>query len=181
MKVFNLVPWIFWFMISMYIYILWLLHLQLLLYFCSTTCAAVEDRVRTSIRGFLPCDLSQEEPLDPSWVWQHAPFDCIYSGLTIEAVAKDQNDYLRILTKLASFLRPGGALLLFGVSGQTFYSTGGHKFYSMPLDEKFLRNALRKAGFKLIEYIPYGFDSSLLERKVSANAQTYFFLFATKK
>jgi nicotinamide N-methyltransferase len=140
----------------------------------------VEKRTREAIKENIACDLIQTEPIDLGILAKYGSTDVIFCSLTLDAVAKDRNDYLRLLRTLASYLRQGGGLLMIGTYNQTFYSVGSNKFYSFCQDEASLRSALTETGFSVINHTAYSFDANELSADISANADKYFVLTAIK-
>ncbi|ELU15235.1 hypothetical protein CAPTEDRAFT_93058, partial [Capitella teleta] len=141
---------------------------------------SVEQRTRAAIRGIAFCDLTQEEPIDHEVLFKYGLIDVIYSCLTLEAAAETSANYGRILTKLASYLRPEGGLLLCGMYNQTFYSVGGNKFHSLSQDEQTIRRLLEAAGFSVVEHFTHSFDHKAITTDITCNPSKYFCLVAVK-
>ncbi|XP_075459243.1 nicotinamide N-methyltransferase-like [Ascaphus truei] len=108
-----------------------------------------EDKVRRVVKQVVKWDVSKDKPLDPVVLPQ---VDCVISFWCLHLISKDKEAYRRNLRKFASLLKIGGHLLLFGVLNGTYYMIGEHKFFSLTFDEKFLREALRDAGY-VIEHM----------------------------
>ncbi|XP_068102600.1 indolethylamine N-methyltransferase-like [Hyperolius riggenbachi] len=113
--------------------------------------AQVQDKdpqLRTAISHVISCDFENENITHPVVL----PFaDCITSLWILEAISKDEDDYMRNLEKMSKLLKPGGHLILLGVLNTSYYIVGGEKFHMFGFDESFVKNALRKLGF-VIDY-----------------------------
>ncbi|XP_068099834.1 indolethylamine N-methyltransferase-like [Hyperolius riggenbachi] len=103
-----------------------------------------EMQLKTAISHVISCDFENENITHPVVL---PPADCIISGLILEAISKDENDYMRNLDKISKLLRPGGNLILAGLLNASYYMVGGEKFHIFKCDESFVKNALCKLGF----------------------------------
>ncbi|XP_075459244.1 indolethylamine N-methyltransferase-like [Ascaphus truei] len=103
-----------------------------------------EDKVRGAVKQVVKWDLFKDNPLDHVVLPQ---VDCVLSLWGLQAFSKNKDAYRSNLKKCASLLNIGGHLLLFGALNVKHYMIGEHKFFFLPCDEKFLREALRDAGY----------------------------------
>ncbi|KAM4015446.1 nicotinamide N-methyltransferase-like [Anomaloglossus baeobatrachus] len=103
-----------------------------------------EGKVRSALQHVLKCDLDKEDIMDPIVL---PPADCIISFSLLDAISKDQDDYMRYLRKFSSLLKPGGHIILIGGLGMTYYTIGKHKFCAFNYYEDFARKALVEEGF----------------------------------
>ncbi|XP_075462669.1 nicotinamide N-methyltransferase-like [Ascaphus truei] len=103
-----------------------------------------EDKVRRAIKQVVKWDVSKDNPIDHVVLPQ---VDCVLSLWVLQAISKDKEAYRSNLKKCASLLNIGGHLLLFGALNAKYYMIGEHKFFFLSCDEKFLREALRDAGY----------------------------------
>ncbi|XP_075185221.1 indolethylamine N-methyltransferase-like [Anomaloglossus baeobatrachus] len=103
-----------------------------------------EQKVRSALHHVMKCDLEKENMMDPIIL---PPADCIISAWLLDAVCKDQDDYMRHLRKFSRLLKPGGHIILFGNLDATYYTVGKHKFHHLNYDEDFARKALVGEGF----------------------------------
>ena len=106
--------------------------------------------MRRSITSISPCDLTKEQPFDVSLAQEMLPLDCILSSLTLEVAAQDLSQYADLVSRLASWLRPGGHLILISTMRQNYYTIGSTMFYSLYIEPVFLRGALNKAGMEVV-------------------------------
>ncbi|KAB0371111.1 hypothetical protein FD755_017520 [Muntiacus reevesi] len=105
--------------------------------------AEKEERVRRAIRQVLKCDVLKERPLEPVVL----PASAGLISLCLEAACPTPQACRDALRHLRTLLRPGGHLVLSGSFKTTFFMVGGKRFPALPLNEKFLREALQEAGF----------------------------------
>ncbi|XP_075185443.1 nicotinamide N-methyltransferase-like [Anomaloglossus baeobatrachus] len=105
-----------------------------------------EGKVRSALQHVLKCDLEKEDIMDPIVL---PPADCVLSFVLLDAISKDQDDYMRYLRKFSSLLKPGGHIILIGGLDMTYYSIGKHKFRAFSYDEDFARKALAGEGFSI--------------------------------
>ncbi|KAM4015593.1 nicotinamide N-methyltransferase-like [Anomaloglossus baeobatrachus] len=103
-----------------------------------------EGKVRSALQHVLKCDLEKENIMDPIVL---PPADCIITFSLLDAISKDQDDYMRYLRKFSRLLKPGGHIILLGALGMTYYTIGNHKFRAFSYDEEFARKALVGEGF----------------------------------
>ncbi|KAM5164219.1 nicotinamide N-methyltransferase-like [Mantella aurantiaca] len=102
-----------------------------------------ESRLKSSIKQILKCDFEQESITSPV----ELPLaDCVISGWLLDAISKNEDEYMRNLEKILKLLKPGGQLLLFSGTHASYYSAGGERFHSFTHDESFEKNALSKLG-----------------------------------
>ncbi|XP_075462670.1 indolethylamine N-methyltransferase-like [Ascaphus truei] len=103
-----------------------------------------EDKVRRAVKQVVKWDVSKDNPLDPVVLPQ---VDCVLSLWVLHIISRDKEAYRSNLRKFSSLLKIGGHLLLFGVFNGKYYKIDEHKFFILPYDEMFLREALRDAGY----------------------------------
>ena len=144
------------------------------------TALGIEERARASIRGIVPCDLSQQEPLSEPWARQMTPLDCIFSSLTLENVAHTREDYGRVLNKFAEYLRPGGGLILVGVLNESSYNIGENEFFCFRVKKEMVKSEVEKAGFHILQWDNFNPDN-LRTDVFDDDAHQAFFLSAVKE
>ncbi|XDA84142.1 hypothetical protein R6Z07F_013962 [Ovis aries] len=72
---------------------------------------------------------------------------CELEGNRNKWAEKEERACRDALRHLRTLLRPGGHLVLSGSFESTFFMVGDKRFPTLPLNEKFLREALQEAGF----------------------------------
>ncbi|XP_075134214.1 nicotinamide N-methyltransferase-like [Leptodactylus fuscus] len=103
-----------------------------------------EVKVRSSIQHVVKCDLEKENMTEPIVL---PPADCIISTWLLEAISKDQDDYIRYLRKFSRLPKPGGHFILLGTLHTTYITVGKDKFHVLNYDENFVKKALEGEGF----------------------------------
>ncbi|KAM5164200.1 nicotinamide N-methyltransferase-like [Mantella aurantiaca] len=107
-----------------------------------------ESRLKSSIKQILKCDFEEENITSPV----ELPLaDCVISGWILNAISKNEDEYMRNLEKTLKLLKPGGQLLLFSVTYATYFNAGGERFHVFTHDEDFVKNSLSKLGL-VIDY-----------------------------
>ncbi|XP_071969439.1 nicotinamide N-methyltransferase-like isoform X2 [Engystomops pustulosus] len=103
-----------------------------------------EGKVRSALQHVMKCDLAKEnmtEPIDlPS-------ADCIISAWLLDAISKDQDEYIQYLRKFSKLLKPGGHFILIGCLYTTYFIVGKDRLHMLRYDEDFARKALVGEGF----------------------------------
>ncbi|KAG8429639.1 hypothetical protein GDO86_019636 [Hymenochirus boettgeri] len=122
-----------------------------------------EDKVRNAIKHIVKWDIQDDKPMD-SVVCSQA--DCLFSFAYLEVVCKDRNMYLKLLKQFCSLIKTGGHLILIAVIDLSYYIIGEHKFFTLKLDEEFVRKALIDSGFVIKSY-------SRIERKFKSPMTDY--------
>ncbi|XP_068099297.1 nicotinamide N-methyltransferase-like isoform X1 [Hyperolius riggenbachi] len=112
----------------------------------SDECEEKEMKLKSAITHVMKFDFELENLTDPIGV----PLaDCVITTLLLDKICKDQNDYMRILRKILTFLKPGGHLISLGVTNTSM--VGGHRFYCFTYDEHFARDALVREGMTILQ------------------------------
>ncbi|KAM5163700.1 indolethylamine N-methyltransferase-like [Mantella aurantiaca] len=107
-----------------------------------------ESRLKSSIKQILKCDFEEENITSPV----ELPLaDCVIASAILNAVSKNEGEYMRNLEKMSKLLRPRGHLILISAMDATYFTVGGEQFHILAVDEIFLKNALRKLGL-VIDY-----------------------------
>ncbi|KAJ7315644.1 hypothetical protein OS493_038477 [Desmophyllum pertusum] len=77
-----------------------------------------EAELRKKITHILPCDIGWEDPVKwpSSWSSQSAMFDVITISLCLEVAVTSDEGYRHAIAKLRRYLKPGGFVLMLGVS-----------------------------------------------------------------
>ncbi|XP_068102599.1 indolethylamine N-methyltransferase-like [Hyperolius riggenbachi] len=103
-----------------------------------------DEQLKTAISHVISCDFDNENITYPVVL----PLaDCVTCVGIMEAISKDEDDYMGNLEKISKLLRPGGHLILVGLLNASYLMVGEEKFHVFEFDEIFMKNALRKLGF----------------------------------
>ncbi|XP_069804337.1 indolethylamine N-methyltransferase-like [Dendropsophus ebraccatus] len=133
-----------------------------------------EEKVRAAAQHVVKCNLEKENTTHPIVL---PPADCIISAWLLEAICKDQDDFIRYLRKFSGLLKPGGHLILIGTLGLSFITVGTDRYHGFTYDEDFVRKALVGAGFVID-------DCKVKERTAVSDLTDYkalIFILAHKK
>ncbi|XP_075696805.1 nicotinamide N-methyltransferase-like [Rhinoderma darwinii] len=103
-----------------------------------------EGKLRSAIQHIVKYDPEKENMTEPLVL---PPADCVITTWLLDAISKDQDDYIRYLRKFSRLLKPGGRLIIFGVIDSTYFKVGKEKFHVFTYDEDFLRKAVVGEGF----------------------------------
>ncbi|XP_073457651.1 nicotinamide N-methyltransferase-like [Aquarana catesbeiana] len=112
-----------------------------------------EEKLRGKIKQVLHCDVSKSNPLAPV----EAPkADCVTATVCLEAACKNFEAYGVALRHLSNLLKPNGHLLLAGDLAANYYEVGTEKVFSLPVNEKFLKESISANGYRIIELATFG-------------------------
>ncbi|KAM5163569.1 nicotinamide N-methyltransferase-like isoform 2-T2 [Mantella aurantiaca] len=107
-----------------------------------------ESHLKSSIKQILKCDFEEENITSPV----ELPLtDCIICVWMLDAISKNEDEYMRNLEKILKLLKPGGHLLLISSIDITYITVGGERFHMFTHDENFVKNAHSKLGL-VIDY-----------------------------
>ena len=109
-----------------------------------------EDRqakARLAIKEIVKCDVHKSNPLEPK---VYEPFDAIVTSTCLECACPDTESYKKALMNITSLLKPGGTLILFGVLNDSFYTVGTKTFYTLNIDEEFIKAAVTETGCDVV-------------------------------
>ncbi len=87
-------------------------------------------------------------------------FDVVTSSLCLEACVSSETHYKNTVAELCKMLKPNGYLFMNGVLEQTFYFVGEEKFYTFPLTEKIIKEAMNEAGIEIDKFVTIPVDYS---------------------
>ncbi|XP_073513294.1 nicotinamide N-methyltransferase-like [Phyllobates terribilis] len=103
-----------------------------------------EGKVRSALQHVVKCDLEKENMMDPIVL---PPADCVINAWLLDAISKDQDDFMRYLRKFSGLLKLGGQFILIGCLEATNATIGKDKVHLLKYDEDFVRKAIVDAGF----------------------------------
>ncbi|KAM5163640.1 indolethylamine N-methyltransferase-like isoform 2-T2 [Mantella aurantiaca] len=108
----------------------------------------MESRLKSSIKQIVKCDFDQENITSPV----ELPLaDCVLGFLLLEAISKNEDEYMRNLEKIIKLLKPGGHLFLFSAIDSGYKIVGKERFQLFKHNEDFVKEALSKLGL-VIDY-----------------------------
>ncbi|XP_068097854.1 nicotinamide N-methyltransferase-like [Hyperolius riggenbachi] len=112
-----------------------------------------EEKLRGKIKQTLLCDVSKSNPLAPAELPQ---VDCVTTTVCLEAACRNNEAYGLALKNICNLLKPGGHLLIGGDLGANYYEVGAEKIFSLPVNEKFLKDVVGENGYRIVELASFG-------------------------
>ena len=114
-----------------------------------------ESELRRKITHILPCDIEWDNPVKwpSSWESQSAMFDVVTTSLCLEACVTSKESYRHAIGKLKRYLKPGGYIVMYGVTEEKYYFVGRERFYCFPLTTNLIEETLASEGFKMFNEI----------------------------
>ncbi|KAJ1196427.1 hypothetical protein NDU88_000298 [Pleurodeles waltl] len=112
------------------------------------TLPEVEQMLRKKIRTVLECDVTSRNPLSPVI---HPQADCLLLVHCLEHFVTNKKSYCEALKNVSSLVKPGGHLLMITKFCATFFMCGDFRFPIFCLEEGFLKDALKGAGYVIEE------------------------------
>ncbi|XP_070546252.1 indolethylamine N-methyltransferase-like isoform X2 [Ptychodera flava] len=109
-----------------------------------------EDRqslIRKSIREIIHCDVLKSNPLEPK---VYEPFDAIVASYCVQCACPDKDSFKEAVKNIVNLLKPEGALIMTTGLNQTFYRVGEKQFYSLKVDQTFVKTAIVEAGCHIV-------------------------------
>ncbi|XP_078496146.1 nicotinamide N-methyltransferase-like [Lissotriton helveticus] len=108
-----------------------------------------EQMLRRKVTRVLKHDVTSCNPLCSVNLPQA---DCLLLTHCLEHFVTDKKSYCEALKNVSSLLKTGGYLIMSAALEATFYMCGDFKFPIFCLDEDFLKDALKGAGYVIEEY-----------------------------
>ena len=72
--------------------------------------AVREDKIRSSIKAVVPCDITKDPLLPQEYMGQ---YDVVQSMLCIDAAVQTKDEYTMVFKRLSQFLKPNGKLIVY--------------------------------------------------------------------
>jgi hypothetical protein len=94
------------------------------------------------------CDIKQDKILSLDYLKK---VDMIITSLCIEAVADTLEEYVCMIGRLSTMIKPGGHLIMFGVLEETFYKVEKQTLPCLSLTEKDIQTSLTKNNFEVLQ------------------------------
>lgn len=127
------------------------------------------------MKQVLKCNVLSENIFYPESI---EPAECVITSLCLEAACKDLQSYRDSLCSVAKLLRPGGALVMVGVLGETFYCVDQIRFSCLKISKANVEDILRKLDFTVQEFNI--FPAQDRENNKVSDFEAFFFLVALK-
>ena len=115
-----------------------------------------KEQVRKAVKGFAHCDIAQEPPIEEKY---HKLYDVVISSYVVESVAKTDEDFINLVTRMAQLVKPGGYFLLYSVENCTSYEVGDYNFHGFPVTTSLVRSALEQCNFSILDVDRFVFES----------------------
>ena len=122
-----------------------------------------KQSVRNLIKGFAECDITQNPPTEDNY---NKHYDVVMASYVLESVATTNDEYVTLMSRVSSLVKPGGYFLLYGVEHHKRYIIGDHTFYTFPVSSSVSKDALEKCRFSIIT----------TDKKTQKTAHHVFFL-----
>ena len=107
-----------------------------------------KEQVRKAVKGFARCDLTQEPPIEEKY---HKLYDVVISSLVLVSVAKTDDDYFNLVSRMTKLVKPGGHLFLYGIENSRSYKVGDYTFHNFTVTTTLTRKALERCHFSLLD------------------------------
>lgn len=104
----------------------------------------ISQRTRNALRKVIPCNVTSPGILAES---HRSTFDAVVTSLCLEAAVMDDITYCAAVADIGRLIRPGGSLILCGLTGNVGYTVGKKTFKCFPCTEDLVRFATAEAGF----------------------------------
>ena len=131
------------------------------------------EELKRKVKSVIPCDATKTPIVQLNTNDVAKLFDVVTTSLCLEVCALSEVHYKDIVAKLVKFLKPNGYLFMNGVLGQTFYFVDKEKFYTFPLTEKMVREAMNEAGIEIEKFVTIPVNYSDEECDCKAIYYTY--------
>ncbi|XP_040072186.1 indolethylamine N-methyltransferase-like [Ixodes scapularis] len=109
------------------------------------------ERTRSAIRKVVPCDVLEPGVLP---VEHNETFDVVLSSGCLDVATAEHESYRRAVCNVATLVKPGGLLVMFGIGGVKVFPVGNANFTLANLTENVVKEAVRDAGLQMELYLP---------------------------
>ena len=104
-----------------------------------------QEQVRKLVKAVVHCDVTQDPPIEQGY---DQLYDVVISSLVMESAARNHDEYVANIHRLAKLVKPGGLILYYGVENRLgYYSVGDSKFSNVLTVAEFAASAFQDAGF----------------------------------
>ncbi|KAE8592664.1 hypothetical protein XENTR_v10018841 [Xenopus tropicalis] len=144
-----------------------------------TTVEQKREKLKNTVKKTIKGDVTKSNPVAPLVL---PKADCVMANLCLVAACKDRDSYCNALNNISSLLKVGGHLIIVEVLNSTFYWVGGKRFSSVAHNEEFIRSAITKTGYAIIdlEVIPRKYDEYDEEQYKMSDHDSIIFVLACK-
>uniref|UniRef100_A0A8C5PZ76 Uncharacterized protein n=1 Tax=Leptobrachium leishanense TaxID=445787 RepID=A0A8C5PZ76_9ANUR len=134
------------------------------------------EKLRNTVSKTIKCDVTKSKPTEPLVLPQ---VDCIMTLGCLECACKDLDTYRNVLKNISTLLKQGGHLIITEILNCTSYQLGGKRFSCLSLSEKFMKDAIIKTGYTIVdlEVIPREYNK---EQYDLCNHDSSLFVLARK-
>ncbi|XP_078496143.1 nicotinamide N-methyltransferase-like [Lissotriton helveticus] len=115
---------------------------------CGDTWTEKKHMLQNKVKTVLKHDSTNRNPLSPV-IYPQA--DCLVLAHYLEHFVTDEKSYCEALKNVSSLLKTGGHLIMSACLEATFFMCGDFKFPIFCLYEGFLKDALKGAGYVILE------------------------------
>ncbi|XP_068099280.1 nicotinamide N-methyltransferase-like [Hyperolius riggenbachi] len=77
--------------------------------------------------------------------------DCVISAWLLGMISENEEEYIWNLRKMIELLKPGGHLIILGITNASYYTCGEQKFHVFKYDENFAKKALVGEGMTILQ------------------------------
>lgn len=112
----------------------------------SSNYKTVAERLRQAVRGVLECNILLDNPLFS--LADCRQFDCVVSNCMLESASRDRATYEQCVRTVFGLVKPGGRVIIEGVTHNSEYGFGSEKHKVFAYDIPLAEEAFKKAGFR---------------------------------
>ena len=141
-------------------------------------CKARENLLRNRLTSIVACDITKENPLESGI--HNDEFDIIQTSFCLETACQSYEEFKSGIKKLAFMLKKGGFMVVFTVEGQSFYTFGQRKWYSLCLTDVQVREALEEGGLEVLEMEREPAPAEVLENPIVCDYKALVYSVAKK-
>uniref|UniRef100_A0A8C5PZL0 Nicotinamide N-methyltransferase n=1 Tax=Leptobrachium leishanense TaxID=445787 RepID=A0A8C5PZL0_9ANUR len=134
------------------------------------------EKLRNTVTKTIKCDITRSKPTEPLVLPQ---VDCMMTIGCLESGCKDLDTYRYARRNISTLLKIGGHLIIIAILNCTSYQLGGERFSSLSLSEEFMKDAITKTGYTILdlEVIPREYNK---EQYDLCNYDSILFVLARK-
>jgi|GEM_PF-1329660 len=104
-----------------------------------------EDLSRSKVKGFMRCDISNENPIGIS---QRGQYDCVLSVCCADSITYNKEDWRKYMENIFSLLKSGGVFIGSSMRNCTHYKIGDVSYPAANVNEDDFKELMDDYGFK---------------------------------